>query len=71
VHSRGIFRPASIPLLGLANDCLTAGPWRSPKPSSRSFLSSEAADALGIPRRTADRRWAFARSLLADALAGR
>ena len=30
----------------------------------------EAADALGIPRRTADRHWAFARAWLADALAG-
>jgi RNA polymerase sigma factor (TIGR02999 family) len=29
----------------------------------------EAADALGIPRRTADRHWAFARAWLADALA--
>jgi RNA polymerase sigma factor (TIGR02999 family) len=30
----------------------------------------EAADALGIPRRTADRHWAFARAWLADALGG-
>ena len=30
----------------------------------------DAADALGIPRRTADRHWAFARAWLADALAG-
>ena len=30
----------------------------------------EAADALGLPRRTADRHWAFARAWLADALAG-
>ena len=30
----------------------------------------EAADALVIPRRTADRQWAFARAWLADALAG-
>ena len=30
----------------------------------------EAADALSIPRRTADRQWAFARAWLADALAG-
>jgi RNA polymerase sigma factor (TIGR02999 family) len=29
----------------------------------------EAADALGVPRRTADRHWAFARAWLADALA--
>jgi RNA polymerase sigma factor (TIGR02999 family) len=29
-----------------------------------------AADALSIPRRTADRHWAFARAWLADALAG-
>jgi RNA polymerase sigma factor (TIGR02999 family) len=29
----------------------------------------DAAEALGIPRRTADRRWAFARAWLADALA--
>jgi RNA polymerase sigma factor (TIGR02999 family) len=29
----------------------------------------EAADALGLPRRTADRYWAFARAWLADALA--
>ena len=28
------------------------------------------ANALGIPRRTADRHWAFARAWLADALAG-
>jgi RNA polymerase sigma factor (TIGR02999 family) len=28
----------------------------------------EAADALGLPRRTADRHWAFARAWLADAL---
>jgi hypothetical protein len=27
-------------------------------------------DALGRPRRTADRHWAFARAWLADALAG-
>lgn len=31
---------------------------------------AEAADALVIPRRTADRHWAFARAWLADALAG-
>jgi RNA polymerase sigma factor (TIGR02999 family) len=30
----------------------------------------DAADALGIPRRIADRHWAFARAWLADALAG-
>jgi RNA polymerase sigma factor (TIGR02999 family) len=30
----------------------------------------EAADAQGIPRRTADRHWAFARAWLADALGG-
>jgi RNA polymerase sigma factor (TIGR02999 family) len=30
----------------------------------------EAAEALGIPRRTADRHWAFARAWLADAMAG-
>ena len=30
----------------------------------------DAAEALGIPRRTADRHWAFARAWLADALAG-
>jgi RNA polymerase sigma factor (TIGR02999 family) len=30
----------------------------------------EAADVLGLPRRTADRYWAFARAWLADALAG-
>jgi RNA polymerase sigma factor (TIGR02999 family) len=30
----------------------------------------DAADALDIPRRTADRHWAFARAWLADALAG-
>jgi RNA polymerase sigma factor (TIGR02999 family) len=30
----------------------------------------DAADALGIPRRTADRHWAFARAWLADALCG-
>jgi len=30
----------------------------------------EAAEALGIPRRTADRHWAFARAWLADALVG-
>jgi RNA polymerase sigma factor (TIGR02999 family) len=30
----------------------------------------EAADALGLPRRTADRYWAFARAWLAEALAG-
>jgi RNA polymerase sigma factor (TIGR02999 family) len=35
------------------------------------MTQSEAADALGIPRRTADRHWAFARAWLADALAGR
>jgi RNA polymerase sigma factor (TIGR02999 family) len=29
----------------------------------------DAADALGVPRRTADRHWAFARAWLADALA--
>lgn len=29
----------------------------------------EAADALGVPRRSADRQWAFARAWLADALA--
>jgi RNA polymerase sigma factor (TIGR02999 family) len=31
---------------------------------------AEAADALGVPRRTADRHWSFARAWLADALAG-
>jgi RNA polymerase sigma factor (TIGR02999 family) len=30
----------------------------------------DAAEALGIPRRTADRHWAFARAWLADALGG-
>jgi RNA polymerase sigma factor (TIGR02999 family) len=30
----------------------------------------DAANALGIPRRTADRHWAFARAWLADALSG-
>ena len=30
----------------------------------------EAAEALGIPRRTADRQWAFARAWLAEALGG-
>jgi len=30
----------------------------------------EASDALGLPRRTADRHWAYARAWLADALAG-
>jgi RNA polymerase sigma factor (TIGR02999 family) len=30
----------------------------------------EAATTLGLPRRTADRHWAFARAWLADALAG-
>ncbi len=30
----------------------------------------EAADALGLPHRTADRHWSFARAWLADALAG-
>ena len=30
----------------------------------------EAADALSLPRRTADRNWAFARAWLADAIAG-
>ena len=30
----------------------------------------EAAEALGVPRRTADRHWAFARAWLADALVG-
>jgi RNA polymerase sigma factor (TIGR02999 family) len=30
----------------------------------------EAAEAMGLPRRTADRHWAFARAWLADALAG-
>jgi RNA polymerase sigma factor (TIGR02999 family) len=30
----------------------------------------ESADSLGIPRRTADRQWAFARAWLADALGG-
>ena len=32
------------------------------------MTQSEAADALEIPRRTADRHWAFARAWLADAL---
>jgi hypothetical protein len=31
----------------------------------------EAAETLGMPRRTADRNWAFARAWLADALRGR
>jgi DNA-directed RNA polymerase specialized sigma24 family protein len=31
---------------------------------------ADAADALGLPRRTADRHWAFARAWLADALGG-
>lgn len=31
----------------------------------------DAAEALGLPRRTADRLWAFARAWLADALGGR
>ena len=30
----------------------------------------DAAETMGIPRRTADRHWAFARAWLADALAG-
>src|SRR3954451_18482462 len=30
----------------------------------------EAAEALGVPRRTVDRHWSFARAWLADALAG-
>jgi RNA polymerase sigma factor (TIGR02999 family) len=30
----------------------------------------EAAEALGVPRRTADRHWSFARAWLADALSG-
>jgi RNA polymerase sigma factor (TIGR02999 family) len=30
----------------------------------------DAADALGLPRRTADRHWAFARAWLVDALGG-
>ena len=30
----------------------------------------DAAEAIGIPRRTADRHWAFARAWLAEALAG-
>lgn len=30
----------------------------------------EAAEAIGVPRRTADRYWSFARAWLADALAG-
>jgi RNA polymerase sigma factor (TIGR02999 family) len=30
----------------------------------------DAAEAMGLPRRTADRHWAFARAWLADALAG-
>ena len=30
----------------------------------------DAAEAMGIPRRTADRHWSFARAWLADALAG-
>jgi RNA polymerase sigma factor (TIGR02999 family) len=30
----------------------------------------ESAEALGLPRRTADRHWSFARAWLADALAG-
>ncbi len=30
----------------------------------------EAAEALGVPRRTADRHWSFARAWLADALTG-
>ena len=30
----------------------------------------EAADALGIPRRTAERHWKIARAWLADAVAG-
>ncbi len=30
----------------------------------------DAAEALGVPRRTADRHWSFARAWLADALAG-
>jgi hypothetical protein len=55
----------------LTNDCLTPGLWRVPKRSARSLLSDEAAGALGIPGRTADRRWAFARTWLTDALAGR
>jgi RNA polymerase sigma factor (TIGR02999 family) len=32
---------------------------------------ADAAGAMGIPRRTADRHWSFARAWLADALAGR
>ncbi|HKB35299.1 MAG TPA: ECF-type sigma factor [Gemmataceae bacterium] len=30
----------------------------------------EAAEVLGVPRRTADRHWSFARAWLADALVG-
>jgi RNA polymerase sigma factor (TIGR02999 family) len=32
---------------------------------------ADAAEALHLPRRTADRHWAFARAWLADALGGR
>jgi RNA polymerase sigma factor (TIGR02999 family) len=31
---------------------------------------AEAAETLGVPRRTADRHWSFARAWLADAMAG-
>ncbi len=34
------------------------------------MTQGEAAEALGLPRRTADRHWAFARAWLADALGG-
>jgi RNA polymerase sigma factor (TIGR02999 family) len=34
------------------------------------MMLGDAADALGIPRGTADRRWAFARAWLAETLAG-
>ncbi len=34
------------------------------------MAQGDAAEALDIPRRTADRHWAFARAWLADALAG-
>jgi hypothetical protein len=70
-HRRRNFRPAFIPLLGLANDGPTPGPWRVPTHGARSFLSREAAGAVDVPGRTADRRWAFAQSRLADALARR
>ena len=53
--------------------------WRASIPAAAELVKlrffagltlGEAADALGLPRRTADRNWTFARAWLADALAG-